>query len=72
MHESKPEGIDGPSNDERLEAVHQALSVIAINQLRLYDVLMGIYGEKNHEDAVELANLHKQGHIRGEIPWLEQ
>lgn len=71
MHESKPEGISDGSVQEQLDQMHQALSALAIAQLRIYDVLMSLYGETNHEDAVALANLHKQGKLRGELPFLD-
>lgn len=74
MEEVKPtkglsdEVMEKPSP---LESIAESNSIIAVTLLRIYDVLMCHYGEVDQEDAINLANLHKQGKIRSDLPWLD-
>ena len=80
MHESKPEkGLkDGPDvsealgTNEKIDALIETNSIVAVALCRIYDVLMCQYAESDEADARKLRDLHQQGKLRSQIPWLEQ
>lgn len=49
----------------------QATSSSAISLMQIYDVLICMYAEMNADDAAELAELHRAGRLRSNLPFLE-
>ena len=80
MEEVKPakgldEGIPEPTEEAQthdlIAAVAESNSITAVALMRVYDVLMCLYADSDPVDAKKLAQEHKDGKIRSEIPWLD-
>lgn len=60
-----------PVESELLEALNESNGIAAISLLRIYDVLMCMYAETNEDDARALIELHNNGKLRAQLPWLD-
>lgn len=61
------------TNEEAYDPFHpeNAIGLILIQQLRIYDALMAILHEQDAAAAGKLHNLHEQGQILGSLPIID-
>lgn len=55
---------------EMNSAIAESNSIVAVALMRVYDVLMCMYGEQDSTDAIKLRDEHEAGKLRSNIPWL--
>lgn len=62
--------VDEPQVSEPESEEHQI--VTAITLIRIYDVLMGIYGKLDPERADLMENLHRNGKVLSSEPYIDE
>lgn len=56
--------------EETINHIAYTLEVLLINQLRQTDLLMAIAMGMDQEQVLQIINIHKEGRIVGDIPFM--